>query len=312
MRKAFSETLYQMASEDERIIFLTGDLGFQVFADFERDFPQRFINVGVAEAEMVAAAAGLALEGWKPIAYSITSFATGRPYEQIRFLVGYQHLPVMIVGAGRGYTYAKSGVSHHAPDDVALMANIPGMTVVTPGDGSEIRALMPQMLKLDGPSYMSVGRYGEPVFRAEEPPVLGKARLLQNGNRVAILSSSETANEVAQALEILALQGLHPLAYQIHTVKPLDEQALNHAANLCSAMIVVDEHLPNGSLWSSIASWKATIDSPISLKRLGPPDEFALGTLSREALRRKWGYNSESVVQMCTQLWENPKIRQRG
>ena len=159
MRKAFAEALFQAAEKDPRVIFLTGDLGFGTFDAYQAKFGPRYVNVGVAEAQLVNAAAGLALEGWRPIIYSIASFATGRPFEQIRISVGYAGLPVVIIGAGGGYTYASSGVTHHAGEDLGLMSLIPGMTVVAPGDPNEVTQLLPQLLKLDGPSYLRVGKY---------------------------------------------------------------------------------------------------------------------------------------------------------
>src|ERR1051325_2288870 len=130
MRRAFGDALVKAAQDDDRVIFLTGDLGFGVFDEFIARFPRRYVNVGVAEAQLVDCAAGLALEGWRPIVYSIASFMTGRAYEQIRLAVGYHRLPVVVVGAGGGYTYANAGVTHHAKEDLALMSLIANMVVV--------------------------------------------------------------------------------------------------------------------------------------------------------------------------------------
>ena len=146
MRRAFAEALVELGEQNPRLALITGDLGFQVFDEFESRFGSRFINVGVAEAQMVYTSVGMALEGWRPIAYSIASFATARPFEQIRFCVSYPNLPVVLVGAGRGYVYSTSGISHHAVDDIALMSVLPGMTVVVPGDPAEVKQLLPQVL----------------------------------------------------------------------------------------------------------------------------------------------------------------------
>ena len=303
MRKAFAETLHRMAEEDPRLIMLTGDLGFQLFDSFEADYPGRFLNVGVAEAQLISAAAGLAATGWHPVAYSIASFATGRPYEQIRYCIGYPHLPVIIVGAGRGFLYSTSGVSHHATDDIGLMSGIPGMTVVIPGDPQEVRDLMPQLVNLGGPSYFTIGRYGEPGYKAEEPAVLGQARLLRAGERVAFFSTGEIACEVVKAVDLLRLEGLTPAAFQMHTVKPLDTASLARAAATAHTFLVVDEHLPGGSLWSWIADWKAATDNPVRLRRLGPPDAFAFGNVQREELRRRLGLDAAGLAEACRKAW---------
>ena len=133
MRKAFADVLEYEMQRNEKIVFLTGDLGFQVFDSIAQKFPKRFINVGIAEAQLVNAAAGLALEGFRPVIYSIASFMTARPYEQLKLAIAYHQLPVIVVGAGGGYTYANAGVTHYAPDDLMLMTALPGEIVVTPG-----------------------------------------------------------------------------------------------------------------------------------------------------------------------------------
>jgi transketolase len=303
MRRAFSDTLFKLAAENPRLAFITGDLGFQVFDEFERAFPTRYVNVGVAEAQMVYVAAGMACEGWSPIAYSIASFATARPFEQLRFCVSYPHLPVVLVGAGRGYTYGTSGVSHHAVDDLALMTALPNMRVVIPGDPGEIEQLLPQLLAAKAPAYFTVGRYGEPRYSAEEPAVLGKARLLRPGKNVAILTTGEMANESLAAYEILKRVGIQPLLYQFHTVKPLDTLSLDAISRRVAAMVVVEEHLPNGGLFSAVASWRVTAVTDALLMRLGPPDRFALGALQTQELRRRLQYDSEAIAEYCKMLW---------
>ena len=139
---------------------------------------------------------------------------------------------------------------------------------------------------------------------AQEPPVLGRARLLKNGTKVAILSTGEIANEVMRAVEILNREGILPVVYQFHTVKPLDEVTLVNASKQVHTFIVVDEHLPNGSLWSYIAGWKAATDNPVRIKRLGPPDQYALGTLDREEIRRRWHYDADAIVDVCREMWK--------
>ena len=303
MRRAFSDTLVKVAAEDERLMFVTGDLGFQVFDEYRSRFPARYINAGVAEAQMVNFAAGMAVDGWHSIAYSIASFATARAFEQIRYCVSYPNLPVTIVGAGRGFTYGNSGVSHHAVDDVGLMTLLPNMTVVTPGDPAEIEQLLPQVLRLPGPAYFTVGRFGEPRYEACEPAVLGKARLLRQGRKIAILSTGEVAGDVSKAAAVLRQEGIEPAAYQLHTVRPLDTAKLAELAAGFQVFLIVEEHLPAGGLWSAIAQWAATQDASPRLRRLGPPEAFALGNVKRDALRTRFGYDAEAIAAEVRTLW---------
>jgi len=303
MRKAFSDSLMKEAEKNPQVTFMTGDLGFQVFDEFSRKFGPRYINVGVAEAQLINMAAGMAAEGWRPIAYSIASFATARPFEQIRYCVSYPNLPVTLVGAGRGFTYSTSGVSHHALDDIGLMSLLPNMTVVIPGDPTEIEELLPQVMQCSGPAYFTVGRFGEPRYEAEEPSVLGKARLLKSGQKIAIISTGEITHEVLNAVSILHPEHIIPMVYQMHTIKPLDTITLNSVADQVKAMLVVEEHVPNGGLWAAVTQWNATRNKPIRLKRLGPPDAFVLGNLNREDVRKKLMCDAQAIVKTCRMLW---------
>lgn len=309
MRKAFADALMQAAEENPRLIFLTGDLGFQVFDPFKERFGPRYVNVGVAEAEMICAAAGLALTGWRPVAYSIASFATARTYEQMRISVAYPNLPVVLAGAGSGYTYSVSGVTHHAPDDIGLMSLLPGMTVVSPGDPNEVAQLFPQLLELSGPSYITVGRYGEPTYDAEEPAVVGRARLLRSGQRIALVSTGDMASVALDAADMLVSDGIFPIVYQMHTVKPLDTGTLDRLAESAEAIIVVEEHLPCGGLASAVSAWGARHAAPPRLVRIGPPDKFALGNLKRSDLRRRMKCDAQSVREACLSVCMNTSAR---
>jgi transketolase len=317
MRKAFSEILVKMADSDPRLVFLTGDLGFQVFDELVERIGPRYINAGVAEAQMIDCAAGLAAEGWHPVAYSIASFATGRPFEQIRYSVSYPNAGVTVVGAGRGLTYSTAGVSHHAVDDISLMAMLPNMTVVIPGDPTEIEQLYPQVVALGSPAYFTVGRFGEPRYEAEEAAVLGKARLVRKGERIAILSTGEAMNEVIEAVAALEKESIQPIVYQMHTVKPLDVVTLEKLAEEVEAFIVVDEHVPHGGLYSEIACWMAETRYSVPLVRLGLPDAFMLGNLKRENARRTMGYDAAAIEKTCRSLWRAhgkrvPRLKLQG
>lgn len=303
MRKAFSDTLVRVAQEDPKVVFLTGDLGFQVFDEFIQAFPERYLNVGVAEAQLVNTAVGLALEGWRPIVYSIAPFATARPFEQIRFGVAYHNLPVMVVGAGGGFTYAKAGVTHHAADDLALMGTLPGMSLVTPGGPDELRELMPQMLKLSGPSYLRVGKFGEPELGHASPVTLGLARRLLDGEKVAVITSGDIVCDIYPRLKERR-PGLNPALYHFHTVKPLDRGTMEEIAARFPLAIVVEESIPQGGLYQEICNWKAETNSPLKIVRRGAPDAFVMGNPARDELRRRIGVDGEALGRLLSQLGE--------
>ena len=246
MRKAFAESLLQAAEADPRVIFLTADLGFGTFDAFQARFGSRYVNVGVAEAQLACAAAGLALEGWRPIIYSIASFATGRPFEHIRISLADPNLPVVVVGAGGGYTYASSGITHHAGEDLGLMSLLPNMTVVAPGDPHEVTELLPQLLKLKGPSYLRIGKYGEPAYQSEARVTLGADRILREGRDVALACTGQIASTVVEAVDALKAEGITPVVCQFHTVQPLDLSLLDSLGERVHTIVVVEEHLPVG------------------------------------------------------------------
>ncbi|MFA6103043.1 MAG: transketolase C-terminal domain-containing protein [Victivallaceae bacterium] len=304
MRRAFSDTLVNVAKKDSRIIFLTGDLGFQVFDEFIEKFGARYVNTGVAEAQLVNAAVGLALEGWRPIIYSIAPFVTARPYEQIRFGIAYHNLPVMIVGAGGGFTYARAGVTHHSPDDLALMSALPNMTVVAPGGPDELEVLMPKMLLLEGPSYLRVGKFGEPNVGSNSPIALGKARPLIKGEKVAILTLGDIVSDIKPEIERLHANGIKPGLFHYHTIKPLDTNSFSEIEAEYEQAIVLEECIPQGGLFQQLCCWKATTNATLQLKRYGAPDSFVLGNPTREELRQRIGVDAPSLGCICKSIFE--------
>ncbi|MFQ5828082.1 MAG: transketolase family protein [Candidatus Methylomirabilia bacterium] len=306
MRAAFVETLTQVAAENPRVILLTADLGFQIFDEFQARFGRRYVNVGVAEAQLVCAAAGLALEGWRPVTYSIASFHVSRPYEQLRISVSYPQLPVVVVGVGGGYGYAHNGVTHHAVNDFALMCSMPGMAVVAPGDANEVAQLLPQTLQLPGPCYVRIGRGNEPSVPAPTPAILGHARLLTDGERVAVLSTGDMASVVLEALAHLQSERIFPLAYQMHTIRPLDTATLDELAAKVHTILTIEEHSPDGGLTAAVSAWLLTRARTLRLMRLGPPGDFALGNLHPHDLRHRLNYDAESIAEACRSAWKAP------
>lgn len=299
MRAAFRDALLKLAAEDERVIFLTGDLGFGVFDEFMKRFPTRYINVGVAEAQLVTCGAGLALEGWKPIVYSIASFMTGRAFEQIRIAVGYHELPVVVVGAGGGYTYASSGVTHHAKEDLALMALIPGMAVMAPGDPCEVEALLPQALNCAGPSYLRIGKFGERRVPSDVPIVLGRGRLLRAGSQVAIVTTGSSVVQAMDAAEALARDGVSPVVAHFHTLTPFDRETFRGALDGVQTIVVVEDHGVRGGLGSVVQAELAADGRAMRVVRLGPPDERVIGNPTQADLLKRLRYDAGSVAEAC-------------
>jgi len=314
MRKAFAESLLQAAEADSRVIFLTADLGFGTFDAFQARFGSRYVNVGVAEAQLVCAAAGLALEGWRPIIYSIASFATGRPFEHIRISLAYPNLPVVVVGAGGGYTYASSGITHHAGEDLGLMSLLPNMTVVAPGDPHEVTELLPQLLKLKGPSYLRIGKYGEPAYESAARVTLGRGRILREGRDVALACTGQIASTVVEAVDSLQPEGITPVVCQFHTVQPLDLSLLDSLGERVHTIVVVEEHLPVGGLGAAVSAWRASRENGPRVVRLGPPHALVLGNPTVNEMRQRVGIDLAAITATCRRLCRpgNVRVQQSG
>lgn len=302
MRDALARSLELTAEHDARLVFLTGDLGFPTFNRFAERFGPRYLNVGIAEAQLVCAAAGMAQEGLRPVIYSIASFATGRCFEQLRVTVDYHALPVTIIGAGGGYTYGQNGVSHHAVEDLALMSALPNMTVLAPADGEEVEQLLPQLVAAGRPGYLRIGRHGEPTIVSDQPVQLGRARWLRPGGDVAVLCTGTIAADVVDAHAMLAAE-LRPTVVHFHTVKPFDGAAIEQLiADGIKAIVVVEEHLPQGGLWSAVSQWCALRNHKVRLERLGPDAALALGNFAQSSLKRRMGYDALAIAERCRSL----------
>jgi len=297
MRAAFVRGLTAAARQDPRVILLSSDLGFKIFDDFAAEFPGRFLNVGVAESNMIGVAAGLALGGMRPFAYSIAPFSTLRCLEHVRNDVCYHNLSVTIVGLGGGYSYGHNGPTHHSLEDIAVMRALPNMTVVCPGDPLEVEPAVIAAAAHGSPVYLRIGRAGDPVVHSG--PVrfeIGRAITLREGRDCTLIS---TGNTLALAVEIsgrLRANSISCRVLNMHTVKPLDEAALRACAAETRALFTIEEHSRIGGLGSAIAEWAAMncISRPLHL--FGAPDAFAKCTGTQAYLRALCGLTVEHVV----------------
>ncbi|HEX6713424.1 MAG TPA: transketolase C-terminal domain-containing protein [Thermoleophilaceae bacterium] len=256
MRNAFAEAVTEQAARDERVMLLSGDIGNRLFDQFKAGFPERFINCGVAEANMTGMAAGLALSGMRPVTYTITPFVTTRCLEQIKVDICYHEAPVVIVGTGAGLSYASLGATHHSLDDIALLRVFPGMKVVCPCDTHEVRAAVRAALEQESPVYIRLGKKGEPSVH-ESPPefTLGRAITLRSGTDVCILGTGNIVPTALEAADRLESEGVSTRVVSFHTVKPLDEGTLTEAFASFPLVVTVEEHGLAGGFGSAVAEW---------------------------------------------------------
>jgi transketolase len=254
VRTAFIETLCDRAEHDERIWLLCGDLGYSVLERFTDRFPERFVNIGVAEQNMAGVAAGLALCGKIVFTYSLANFPVVRCLEQVRNDICAHNLNVKIVAVGGGLSYGAAGYTHYAVEDLAVMRVMPNMTVVAPGDPLETQLATQAVVDWAGPCYLRLGKAGEPVVHQTEPGfAIGKAIVVREGTDATLVSTGGTLHAVSEAASVLASQGISVQILSLPTVKPLDEDAVRHAATTTRLVCVVEEHHHTGGLSDAIA-----------------------------------------------------------
>ncbi|HLJ40383.1 MAG TPA: transketolase C-terminal domain-containing protein [Candidatus Acidoferrales bacterium] len=305
MRSAFVRNLMALAEEDKRVCLVTADLGFGVVEPFAAKFPSQFVNAGVAEQNMTGIAAGMALCGKVVFTYSIANFPTLRCLEQIRNDICYHHADVKIVSVGGGLAYGALGASHHATEDIAVMRALPGMTVVAPGDPAEAEMATRALVARAGPAYLRLGRSGEPLVHSGDVDFqIGKAIRVTDGDDVTLIATGTMLHATAQAAAQLAREGIAARVLSMHTIKPLDVEAVFEAARETRAIIAIEEHSIIGGLGSAVAEVLAeSADCHVRFKRMGLPSAFtAVG--SREFLTQSYSLSVEGIVESVMQVLE--------
>ncbi len=301
MRNAFADVIYEIGQQDPRICALVADISpAGSIVKFREQFPERFINTGVAEQAMIGIAAGLALKGMRPFCYTIATFSLYRPFEMIRVDLGYQNLPVTVIGMGAGVIYSTLGGTHHSMEDVAVASAIPNMTVLAPCDPAEMRLMTHWCAtQSQGPVYMRLGKAGEPdlTTNAIETFQPGKVRYLQRGTDVALLSYGITvamAKEIAARLEA---RGKSVSVLSCHTIKPLDRAGIEQVLSAHKQVAVIEEHVPHGGLGSRVKeiAWEGR--AKCSLETFSLKDEFIHCYGSHDELLHAHGLHAERVVQ---------------
>ena len=299
MRNAFADEIARLGTIDSRVVLLSGDIGNKLFDKFKERAEGRFLNCGVAEANMMSVAAGMALSGLRPVIYTITPFTTARCFEQIRVGVCYHYAPVIIVGTGAGLSYAELGPTHHSLEDVALLRTLPGMTVIAPCDEIELRLGLRAALLQDGPVYMRIGKKGEPVIYEQEPEFrLGKAITVRDGANVCLISAGSIMPAVLGAADLLAGRGLSARVESFHTIKPLDTDRLSELFERYPLIAVIEEHGRIGGLGGSIAEWLALGDAKRArMLHFGTDDAFMHEVGSQDYARGKFGLTADNIAE---------------
>jgi transketolase len=309
VRTAFFDALCVLASADPRVTLVVGDLGFKVTDTFATRFPAQFLNVGVAEQNMTGVAVGLALSGRIVFTYSIGNFPTLRCLEQIRNDVCYHAANVKIVTVGGGLAYGSLGASHHATEDVAMLRALPNMTVVAPGDPVEARLATLAIGRMPGPCYLRLGRAGESVVHGE--PVsfeIGKAITIGAGSDVAVVVSGSMLDTAVRVARRLANDGVRVRVLSMHTIKPLDAEAVLQAARETRAIVSLEEHSVIGGLGSAVAEVLAEAGLPtLRFKRLGLAPRFVTCAGGQQYLRETLGLSEQAIHASIQKLLQSAR-----
>ncbi len=290
-RESFGLALCELAKEHDDIVVLDADLAAATKTEiFKKAFPDRFFDCGIAEANMIGVAAGLAAAGKVPFAASFAMFATGRAYEQVRNSVGYPHLNVKIAGSHAGITVGEDGATHQCCEDLALMRTIPGMVVLNPADHYEMVEAVKAAYAYQGPVYIRLGRLAIESFNDPETYhfELGKGITLEEGTDVTVIATGLVVNEALKAVRALKEKGISARLINIHTIKPLDKEIVLKAARETGKIITVEEHNIIGGLGEAVAAVTAE-GCPVPVYRIGIEDTFghsgpALGLLAEYGL----------------------------
>jgi len=297
MRAALDAALNEAAKNDKNLVVVVGDVSPAALGMFTKNYPERFINVGVAEANMTSMAAGLALTGKKPFLFTIATFMTMRSYEQIRDDICFQNLNVKIIGGGGGFVYSTLGATHHALEDYAIMRVLPHMTVVVPADPLEAKKAVHALVEHTGPAYLRLGRSGDAsIYNRDYEFQLGKGVFLREGNDVAIISTGSILKNVLLAAEELAKEGIEARVVNMHTIKPLDIAKILAAASEIGRILVVEEHQATGGLGSAVAEVLADNGLSLVFRRLGVADVFLHAYGSRDYLLEQAGLGVKDIV----------------
>ena len=303
-RQAYGKALVEIGAENKNLVVMDADLSKSTMtAEFAKAYPERFFNMGIAEQNLYATACGLALSGKVVCASTFAMFAAGRAFEIIRNSIGYTHANVKVCATHAGITVGEDGASHQTFEDIALMRTIPGMVVVNPSDGASAKVLLKQVIEMDGPAYVRLGRAAVPMFYDEAAASelkLGKGSCLREGKDLTIIATGIMVNEAMIAAEELAAKGIDARVIDMHTIKPLDEEIIVKAASETGAIVTAEEHSVIGGLGSAVAE-VVVKKCPVKMAMVGQQDTFGESGKPDE-LKAKYEMTAADIVRAAENL----------
>jgi transketolase len=303
MRNAFVNTLLDIAETDRRVALLMAEVGFSVVEPFEKKFPARFFNTGIAEQNLILTAAGMAMDGMRPVAYSMSCFLPSRAFEQIKVSVCYQNLPVTIAAIGAGTSYGEMGPTHHATEESALMRVLPNLTVIFPSDGNELASALRYSINSDSPTYISFPKAPSPKLPPHDFEMRHAVRC-RKGRDGAIIAVGTAVSDALAASGILSAKGLDLSVYGIHTVKPLDHESIMEACET-ENVFVVDEHQNHAGIAGDIA--RSILENGARVNRfrsISIDDKFAPSVARHPELLDHFGLSPKKIAATIAAAFE--------
>lgn len=301
-RQAYGEVLVELGHEMENLVVMDADLSKSTMtAEFGKVFPERFINMGIAEQNLYGAATGMAISGKVVCASTFAMFATGRAFEIVRNSIGYTRANVKICATHAGITVGEDGASHQTFEDMALMRTIPGMTVVNPCDCVSAKKLIRQAVAMDGPVYVRLGRAPVPNFYQEDDDIqLGKGKCIREGKDLTVIATGIMVSEAMMAAEKLQEEGLDVRVVDINTIKPIDRDIIVKAAKETGRIVTAEEHSVIGGLGSAVAE-VVVRECPVAMEMVGQLDTFGESG-KPDQLKEKYGMDAEAVIRACRKI----------
>ena len=300
-RAAYGEALAELGKVNDKVVVLDADLSKSTMtATFQKAFPDRFFNIGIAEANMVDMAAGMSTMGLIPFCSTFAMFGAGRVYEQIRNSIAYPRLNVKLCMSHAGVSVGEDGASHQCLEDLALMRVIPGMTVICPADANETRKAVFAAAEMEGPVYIRLARLATPVFEKDYPFEIGKANVLREGTDVAMFATGLMVSEALKAADLLAAQGVSAAVINVHTVKPIDADCVTEWARKCGRVVTVEEHSVIGGLGDAVAGvLMGKVDC--AFRKIGVQDQFGQSGKAWEVLA-EYGLTAPQIAESIKEM----------
>ena len=305
MRRTALSCIHELATRDERVVFIGSDITKRDVEAFAEEFPNRFFMEGIYEQHLVGMAAGLALSGKIPFVNTIATFLTRRCFEQILVDLCIHNLPVRLIGSGGGVVYAPLGSTHIAIEDIAILRAIPNMTIISPSDAEEMKRLMPHTLDWPNPIYIRLAKGGDPILAGKDNAFeIGKAITVIDGARIVFISTGTTSYIAKQAAGILANDGTDVGVLHMHTIKPLDKATILKTILEAKVVLTIEEHRITGGLGSAVSELIAEEHrgKAIKFKRIGFPDTFTEELGSQTEIMDKYGITVENILKITKEL----------